>query len=163
MKKLLLLLFLPLVSNAQVNIERYKIYPTDNIYTSLKLDTATGKIWQVQIGIGDSIDATITVLSIFPLAEFESEIIEKHKRFTKEWEEEYNNNPDASPEDVKFFKPAPLEEFISLWDIAQNGRFKLYPTDNMYNFIMLDVIDGDTYQVQWSIEEDERIVMPIVE
>jgi len=163
MKKLLFLLLLPILSNAQADIERYKIYPTENIYTSLKLDTATGRIWQVQIGIGKSSDAMITVLSKIPLAEFEAEIIEKHKRFTKEWEEEYNNNPDASPEDVKFFKPAPLEEFISLWDIAQNGRFKLYPTDNMYNFIMLDVIDGDTYQVQWSIEEDERIVMPIVE
>ena len=163
MKKLLLLLLLPIVSNAQADIERYKIYPTENIYTSLKLDTATGKIWQVQIGIGDSSDAMITALSIFPLAKFESEIIERHKILTKLWELDYKNDTDASPEDIEKHKPATLEEFISLRDIAQNGRFKLYPTDNMYNFIMLDVINGDTYQVQWSIEEDERIVMPIVE
>ena len=163
MKKLLLLFLLPLVSNAQENIERYKIYPTDNIYTSLKLDTATGKIWQVQIGIGDSSDAMTSILSNFPIAEFEAEIIDKQKRLTKEWEEEYKNNPDASPEDVKFFKPASLEDWIANSLIAQNGRFKLYPTDNMYNFIMLDVINGDTYQVQWNIDIDKRMVFPIIE
>jgi hypothetical protein len=163
MKKLLLLLFLPLVSNAQENIERYKIYPTDNIYTSLKLDTATGKIWQVQIGIGDSSNAMTSILSNFPIAEFEAEIIERHNIKTKLWELDYKNDPDASPEDIEYFKPAPLKDFISNSRIAQNGRFKLYPTDNIYNFIMLDVINGDTYQVQWSSEEDERIVMPIVE
>ena len=163
MKKLLLLLFLPLVANAQENIERYKIYPTDNIYTSLKLDTATGRIWQVQIGIGDSSDEMISILSNLSIAEFEAEIIERHKIKTKLWELDYKNDPDASPEDIEYFKPAPLKDYISNSRIAQNGRFKLYPTDNMYNFIMLDVIDGDTYQVQWSIEEDERIVMPIVE
>jgi len=32
------------------------------------------------------------------------------------------------------------------WD----GRFELYPTKNMYTFIMLDTSTGDTYQVQWS-------------
>ena len=33
-------------------IGRYKVYPTNNTYTSLKLDTATGGIWALQIGIG---------------------------------------------------------------------------------------------------------------
>ena len=42
-----------------------------------------------------------------------------------------------------------------------NGRFTLYPTENMYNFLLLDQIDGDVYQVQWSIEEKNRIVIPI--
>lgn len=42
-----------------------------------------------------------------------------------------------------------------------NGRYELYPTDNMYNFIMLDVIDGNTYQVQWSGESENRFVIPI--
>lgn len=43
-----------------------------------------------------------------------------------------------------------------------SGRFTLYPTENMYNFLLLDQIDGYVYQVQWSIEEANRIVIPIM-
>lgn len=39
---------------------------------------------------------------------------------------------------------------------AQNGRFKLYPTQNIYTFLLLDTINGRTWQVQWSIDEDKR-------
>ena len=46
-------------------------------------------------------------------------------------------------------------------DNAQNGRFTLYPTNNIYNFILLDQIDGRVWQVQWSIEKDKRLVFPI--
>jgi hypothetical protein len=42
-----------------------------------------------------------------------------------------------------------------------NGRFTLYPTENMYNFLLLDQIDGDVYQAQWSFEEKNRGVIPI--
>ena len=41
------------------------------------------------------------------------------------------------------------------------GRYTLYPTDNMYNFILLDQIDGITMQVQWSWEKKYRYVVPI--
>lgn len=41
------------------------------------------------------------------------------------------------------------------------GRFILHPTDNIYNFIMLDQITGQTYQVQWSFDEDKRFIVPI--
>ena len=54
MKKLILLLFIPLVSFSQEDIERYKVYDTENIYTSLLLDSATGDIWQLQIGLSDT-------------------------------------------------------------------------------------------------------------
>lgn len=43
----------------------------------------------------------------------------------------------------------------------QNGRFFLYPTINIYNFVLLDQIDGRTWQVQWSHEEKDRGVIPI--
>lgn len=42
-----------------------------------------------------------------------------------------------------------------------NGRFELYPTDNFYNFILLDRISGKTWQVQWSFEPDKVFVIPI--
>jgi len=41
------------------------------------------------------------------------------------------------------------------------GRFTLYPTQNIFNFILLDQIDGYVYQVQWSTEEKNRVVIPI--
>lgn len=43
----------------------------------------------------------------------------------------------------------------------KNGRFFLYPTTNIYNFILLDQIDGRTWQVQWSTEEKNRMVLSI--
>jgi hypothetical protein len=41
------------------------------------------------------------------------------------------------------------------------GRFTLYPTENMYNFLLLDQIDGRCWQVQWSTEPNNRGVIPI--
>jgi len=42
----------------------------------------------------------------------------------------------------------------------KNGRFFLYPTTNIYNFILLDQINGKTWQVQWG-KDAERVVIPI--
>lgn len=38
------------------------------------------------------------------------------------------------------------------------GRFNLYATQNMWTFILLDQIDGRTWQVQWSLDGKEGIV-----
>jgi hypothetical protein len=40
------------------------------------------------------------------------------------------------------------------------GRFFLYPTSNIYTFILVDQIDGRTWQVQWG-KEGERMVIRI--
>lgn len=42
------------------------------------------------------------------------------------------------------------------------GRFELYKTQNLYNFILVDTRDGRTWQVQWSTEPDNRGIMPIL-
>lgn len=42
------------------------------------------------------------------------------------------------------------------------GRFELYKTQNMYNFILLDTATGSTWQVQWSTEAKERGIMRIL-
>lgn len=41
------------IAGLESAVGRYKIYRTTNIYNSLKLDTATGKITALQIGIND--------------------------------------------------------------------------------------------------------------
>jgi hypothetical protein len=80
---------------------------------SLKLDTATGRIWMVQIGLGDTDAMTATLND---------------------------------------------ESLILTTEEVRAGGFELYPTKNMYNFIMIDTERGYTYQVQWHTEADKRIV-----
>ncbi len=41
------------------------------------------------------------------------------------------------------------------------GRFTLHPTANMFNFILHDQINGRSWQVQWSWEEENRGIIPI--
>ena len=38
---------------ADLEPQRYKIYKTENMYNLIKLDTATGRIWQVQYGMNN--------------------------------------------------------------------------------------------------------------
>ena len=149
-----------------LGIERFKVYETTNIYTSLLLDTATGKIWQLQIVINDT-DRIETILSDTKFASTLEDITEEwnegFERKMKYWEEEYNSKPDSivSAEIKNYQKPLTLKEYIDASYIAKNGRFKLYPTDNMYNFIMVDVILGNTYQVQWNTKIKKRFVQLI--
>jgi hypothetical protein len=97
------------------NTVTYRLFPTQNTWTFIKLNTRNGKMWQVQWS-------------------FEIE-----KRF------ETILNPTAL---------ITKEEEV-------NGRFTLYSTQNFYNFILIDQLDGRTWQVQWSIEEDKRAIVPI--
>lgn len=91
--------------------EIYKIYPTQNIWTFIKLDTRDGRMWQLQYAINDD-----------------------EKRFS-----------------------LPINEIPMIDDMGkQVGRFTLCPTQNMYNFILLDQINGRTWQIQWSMEDVNR-------
>lgn len=93
----------------------YRLFPTQNTYTFIKLDTRNGRMWQVQ-WYTESKSRFTTALSEISLVNKEEE---------------------------------------------KNGRFTLYPTTNMYNFILLDQIEGKTWQVQWNNEEKDRMVIPI--
>lgn len=95
-----------------VDIDRYKLYPTQNTWTLLELDTQTGRVWQVQYSVEGSKYRFKTRLNSWSL----------------------------------------LEES----DLQVSGRFELYPTQNMYNFVLLDKISGKTWQVQWSTEYSSR-------
>ena len=43
----------------------YQLYPTQNMYTFLKLDTSNGRIWQVQYSLEDN--RFESVLNVIPL------------------------------------------------------------------------------------------------
>lgn len=95
-------------------LDRYKLYPTENIYTLLKLDTATGKIKQLQWSLNNSNE---------------------------------------------------LEVWINLDDLTftqtGSGTFELYPTKNMYQFILLNKVSGQAWHVQWGMEESNRWIRKI--
>ena len=167
MRYLILLLFIPLFCLGQEDIERYKLYPTTNTYTSLLLDSFTGKIWQVQIGIKKDYPEMKYVLSDFEFSYSVESLTEMYNDAIKWWEE-YSINPENSPEDIEEAKPeASLEDYMETyknrkrWGLGRIGQYKLYPTENMYNFVMVDVIYGHTFQVQWNIDEDKRFVQRI--
>lgn len=128
MKKFLFTLSLALVSSVSFGQTRtqsmllndtvhvYKLYPTKNIWTFIKLNTSNGQMWQVQFAINNEGKRGEDVLSLFRLASGKE---------------------------------------------AVNGRFELYPTENMYNFILLDQVDGRSWQVQWSFDYMNRGIIPI--
>jgi hypothetical protein len=62
--------------------------------------------------------------------------------------------------DDTFQVPLSLTSLVSSEE-EKNGRFFLYPTTNIYNFILLDQIDGRVWQVQWNTEAKNRLVLPI--
>lgn len=95
------------------NVEKedcYKLYPTENIWTHLKLDTRTGQVWQVQ----------------------------------------YSVNSDSHGEWVV------NDMDLTFGSNMMPGRFELYPTKNMYNFLLLDKVTGLVAQIQWSMDEESR-------
>ena len=103
------------IASNQEAIIPYRLFKTTNMWNFIQLETATGRMWQIQYDIkGDSRGSV--VINDKNLAENKKSIV---------------------------------------------GRFTLHSTDNMWTFILLDQIDGDTWQVQWSFEESERFIIPI--
>lgn len=94
----------------------YQLFPTQNYWTFIKLDTRNGKIWQVHFTIEEDGTSSELILNSIPLVSEQKEV---------------------------------------------SGRFTLYPTENIYNFLLLDQIDGYVYQVQWSATKENRGVIPI--
>ena len=70
----------------------------------------------------------------------------------KEWEDTPEDDRGDMYQD---FKPT-LESYKD--GLGKIGQYKLYATDNMYNFIMVNTELGYTYQVQWNIDKDLRFV-----
>lgn len=72
----------------------------------------------------------------------------------KMWQVQWSTGDDT------FQVPLSLTSLVSSEE-EKNGRFFLYPTTNIYNFILLDQIDGRVWQVQWNTESKNRLVVPI--
>ena len=62
---------------------------------------------------------------------------------------QYSTDNDAMQYDLNIIPLAEGED-------AKPGRFFLYPTENTFNFILLDQIDGRVWQVQWNTDKNSR-------
>ena len=67
------------------------------------------------------------------------------------WQVQYGMNKDVDAMQVA------IDSWPIVWsEDSHPGRFELYPTKNMYNFILLDTDTGDVYQVQWNTDPMKR-------
>ncbi len=96
------------------SLDRYKLYPTQNIYTFLKLDTSTGRIDLLQ------------------------------------WSLEENNEGTV-----------PINEYNLSVGMTGPGTFELYPTQNIYQFILLNQVTGESWHVQWGTEANKLWIRKI--
>ena len=73
------------------------------------------------------------------------------------------STPEDKPKQQSNAAPAfQLFPTTNMWTfIKLDTRFTLYSTKNMYTFILLDQHDGRMWQVQWAIDADQRLVIPI--
>lgn len=107
-------------SNENVSVQNndvaiYRLFPTQNVWTFIKLNTRNGQMWQVQYDV-QADNRGVTFLNLLPLVPKEKEV---------------------------------------------DGRFTLYSTENIYTFILLDQLEGKTWQVQWSTDAMNRGIIPI--
>ena len=70
------------------------------------------------------------------------------------WQLQWNTDPAK-----RFVDPINLKP---LADGKKAGRFTLYPSVNIYNFILLDQEDGRQWEVQWHTEPQNRLIEAIV-
>lgn len=63
----------------------------------------------------------------------------------------------GADEDHRFSEPINLRTLASG---GRAGRFTLYPTTNIYTFVLLDQDTGDTWHVQWG-KPSERFLIHI--
>jgi hypothetical protein len=75
------------------------------------------------------------------------------------WQVQYS----VKGEDYRFKSILNENSMIPIFDTEGEfaGRFELYRTQNMYNFILLDTSSGSTWQVQWSTEPENRGIVRI--
>ena len=74
--------------------------------------------------------------------------IKLNTRNGKMWLVQYDVEGDNRMETILHILPLVMKSE------EKNGRFALYATKNIWNFILLDQIDGRTWQVQWSLDPE---------
>lgn len=148
------------------NAQTYKLYPTRNYHNQLRLNTATGKIEQIQDDgqswiICEGINPTATKTGRYNLTETQNmwTFIMLDTYTGKIWQVQFS----VKGEDYMF--ASPINRYPMAYPTNESNwrnRFQLFPTQNMWNLIMLDSYTGRIWQVQYSTQDfDLKLCIPI--
>lgn len=146
--------------------QKYKLYSTKNLHNQLQLNTATGEVFQIQDDgqswkICDSMESAGQQNGRFCLYETQNmwTFIMLDSFTGKNWQIQYS----VEGPDYMFAYP------INFWSLAYPssesnwaGRFQMFATQNIWNFIMLDSYSGRIWQVQYGSKDlKELMCIPI--
>lgn len=146
--------------------QTYKFYKTQNYHNQLRLNTATGEVKQIQDDGGSwticpGIERSSTRQDRFNLNETQNmwTFIMLDSYTGKTWQVQFS----TKGEDYMFY--VPINSYsLSYPESTDNwkNRFQLFPTQNMWNFILLDSFTGRLWQVQYSTKDlDNLMCIPI--
>ena len=142
------------------------MYPTRNIHNQLQLNTRTGEIKQIQ---DDGQQWTIcSEIEKFGKKEDRFSLYETQNMWNFLLLDNYTGRVwqvQFSTEGEEYMFAFPIN-FIELATPSKNSnwkdRFELHRTQNMWNFILLDSYTGRTWQLQYSTESlDNIMIVPI--
>jgi hypothetical protein len=152
MKKLLVIfmLFISLVSNAQT----YKLYETDNIHNQLRLNTATGEVYQIQDdgqkflvhGVTSPSNEKPNRYALFKTQNMWTFIL-LDKWSGLIWQCQYSVEGDDYRFSV-FINPNALS-------YTQSNKFTIQPMTSMFQYYLINEDTGEMWQFQWSTKGDE--------
>ena len=155
---LLILGFMPICLLAQT----YKMYQTQNYHNQLRLNTATGEVLQVQDdGQSWTICSEMEVwgkeVNRFCLYETQNmwTFIMLDTFTGKNWQVQFSTKG-TSYMFARSINNRPMA-YPSSSDRWQ-GRFKMFATKNMWNFIMLDSYTGRLWQVQYDTKSLDSLI-----
>lgn len=152
MKKLIVIftLFLSFVANAQT----YKLYQTDNIHNQLRLNTATGEVYQLQSDgqkflVHDATTPNNEKPNRYALYKTKNmwTFILLDKFSGKLWQCQY------SVEGIEYISSLVINP--NDLSSSQSNKFSIQPMTSMFQFYLINDETGDMWQFQWSTEGDE--------
>ena len=94
------------------------------------------------------------VFNLYPTESYFT-FIKLDTRNGKMWQVQWN------PDSEKRFTSTLNDIELVIKSEESNQRFMLIPTINMFTFLLMDQIDGQTWQVHWNPDPLKRMVVPI--
>jgi hypothetical protein len=152
MKNLIIILSISLGFTA--NAQTYKLYQTDNIHNQLRLNTATGEIYQIQDDgqkflVHEATTTSFDKPNRYTLYKTENmwTYILLDKFSGKVWQCQY------SVQGIEYISSIVINP--NELSITQSNKFTIQPMTSMFQFYLINDETGEMWQFQWSTKGDE--------
>lgn len=154
----------PGIENSPTQIGRFSLNETQNMWTFIMLDSYTGKTWQVQYSVKGTDYMFYTSINRWPLSypSTRDNWQNRYQLFPTQnmwnfilldtytgrlWQVQYSsNNLDA-------LMCIPINE-VELAQ-ASHSIFSISPLTSMYQFYLINELNGDMWKFQWSTKGDD--------